>query len=99
MDANAPAPKPDMLEQAGQLLKAFVNGDEIMQMSPADHSDYRVSDELADSRAVILASAVLAVAAELRDIHNVLHEINQRMESVDSLASMAENVAIWGTGS
>ncbi len=75
--------QPDMIAQAGDLLKRYQSG---------------LYDPARDTT-VVLASAVLAVAAELRDIHNVVHEINQRMESVDSLASMAENVAIWGTGS
>ncbi len=80
MDTNAPAPKPDMLEQAGQLLKAFVKGGDPMQISPPfDNNDYPPAEQFADSRAVIIASAVLAVAAELRDIHNVLHEINMKM--------------------
>ncbi len=88
MDTNTQAPPVDMIEQAGDLLRRFAKGEAISGTLYHDRN-----------AALVLVSAVLAVAAELRDIHNVLHEINQRMESVDSLASMAENVAIWGTGS
>jgi len=88
MDTNTQAPPVDMLEQAGDLLRRFAKGEAI--------SGTLYHERNAE---IVQASAMLAIAAELRSIHNVLHEINQRMESVDSLASMAENVAIWGTGS
>ena len=55
--------QPDMIAQAGDLLKRYQSG---------------LYDPARDTT-VVLASAVLAVAAELRDIHNVLHEINQRL--------------------
>ena len=47
----------------------------------------------------MLASAVVAVVAELRDIHNVLHEINQLMAAAADRGALAESAAIWGTGS
>lgn len=77
MDTKTPVAKPDMMEQAGQLLKGFIAGAEIMQL-PIDALD--PVEESADSRTVVLAYAVLAVAAELQDIHNVLHEMNQRLQ-------------------
>lgn len=81
---NTKAPKPDMIEHAGKLLKRL-NGMSYV-------SDNLVAD---NENTVALASAVLAVAAELRDIHNVLHEINQRMEANGSLADLAASVATW----
>ncbi len=88
MDTNAPAPKPDMLEHAGKLLKRL-NGMSYV-------SDNLVAD---NENTVALASAVLAVAAELRDIHNVLHEINQLLAAADDRDALAKSAAIWGTGS
>lgn len=75
--------KVDLLADAGQLLRAFVNGNEIKNLSISELSsgEYKPADEYADSRAVIIASAVLAVAGELRDIHNVLAEINGKMSA------------------
>lgn len=84
MDTNAPAPKPDMIEHAGKLLKRL-NGMSYV-------SDHLVAN---NENTVALASAVLAVAAELRDIHNVLHEINTRMAADGSLADLAASVATW----
>lgn len=54
--------KVDLLADAGQLLRAFVNGNEIMNLSISELSsgEYKPADEYADSRAVIIASAVLA---------------------------------------
>ena len=69
MDTNAPAPKPDMLEQLKRTLERYSNGDDLAR---------RFANAERDST-LVLASAVVAVVAELRDIHNVLHEINQHM--------------------
>ena len=79
MDTNER--KVDLLNDAGQLLKTFLSGGEIMEIgiSALSTGEYKAADEFADSRAAIIASSVLAVAAELRDIHNVLHEINGKM--------------------
>ena len=60
-------PQPDMMEQVGEMLAMYSNGDSMVK---------RFSDDRRDGT-LLTASAVLAVAAELRDIHNVLHEINQ----------------------
>ncbi len=82
MDTNAPAPKPDMLEQAGKVLKLLATCEPINDFigaaldNPPPGGTVQVRN---DERTVVLASAVLAVAAELRDIHNVLHEINMKM--------------------
>jgi len=83
--------KVDLLAEAGQLLKAFVNGNEIMQLSVSELSsgEYKPADEFADSRAVILASAVLAVAGELRDIHNMLADVRDSNRAIGgSLAAL-----------
>ena len=83
MDTNAPAPKPDMLEQAGGFLRDFIDAGTAKR----------------EPGIVPIAAALLAVAAELRDIHNVLHEINQLMQAADSRDYVAESVAIFGSGS
>lgn len=86
MDTNAPAPKPDMLEHAGKLLKRL-NGMSYV-------SDNLVAD---NENTVALASAVLAVATELRDIHNVLHEINGHMATMAGIQYQAA-AAQYGGG-
>ena len=75
MDTNAPAPKPDMIEHAGKLIKRL-NGMSYV-------SDHLVAN---NENTVALATAVLAVAAELRDIHNVLHEINVELADQERAA-------------
>lgn len=69
MDTNEPAPKPDMLEQLKGLLERYSKGDDLAKRFPNADRD----------STLVLASAVAAVVAELRDIHNVLHEINMKM--------------------
>lgn len=80
MDQNAPAPKPDMMEQMKKLLERY---------SMADPLAKRFADSERDSTLVI-ASAVLAVCDELRDIHNVLHEINGHMGKMAGILYRAE---------
>ncbi len=63
MDTNTPAPKPDMLEQAAGFLRDFIDAGAAKR----------------EPGIVPITATVLAVAAELRDIHNVLHEINGHM--------------------
>lgn len=63
VDKDAPAPKPDMLEEAAGFLRDFINAGTAKR----------------EPGIVPITAALLAVAAELRDIHNVLHEINQHM--------------------
>ena len=50
---------PDMIAQAGELLKRIQNG-------------HRIGVDWSDDKTIVIASAILAVAAELRDIRNVL---------------------------
>lgn len=54
---------PDMIAQAGSLLAMLQHG------KPICHGTNSTS---ADDRAIVQASAILAVAAELREIRNVL---------------------------
>ncbi len=53
---------PDMIAQAGELLRRLTHGGVIATTDYADNDD----------RAIVIASAVLAVAGELRELHNVL---------------------------
>lgn len=74
-DTKAPAPKPDMIEQAGELIRRFGKGEAISGTLYHDRN-----------AAIVLVSSILAVAGELRDIHNVLHEINQHASALLALA-------------
>ena len=77
-DGTAPAPKPDMMEQAGNLMKRFAKGEAI--------SGTLYSDRHA---AIVLASAILAVAGELRDIHNMLADVRDSNRAIGgSLAAL-----------
>ena len=71
--------QPDMIAQAGQLLKMFQEGHSISPGAITDGND----------RALVIASAVLAVAGELRELRNVLadgvleHAINTMPDAID----------------
>ena len=80
--------KPDMLEQAGELIRRFSKVEAIGSTLYTDRN-----------AAIVIASAVLAVAGELRDIHNVLDEINGRMAADGERADLYASAAVWGTGS
>ena len=67
---NEEAKKPlDMIEQSGKMLERFSRGDFLAIAGPDEDKD----------RTLVLASVILTVAAELRSVHNVLHEINMRL--------------------
>lgn len=56
---------PDMIAQAGELLRILQNGDPLAALIDAD-------DGPTIDSAIVIASAVLAVAGELRELRNVL---------------------------
>jgi len=79
-DGTAPAPKPDMMEQAGKLIRGLADG--TWASSDGDAEDDRI---------IVLASAILAVAGELRDIHNMLADVRDSNRAIgDSLAALNE---------
>ena len=53
---------PDMIAQAGELLRMLQHGDAIASTPFAEEDD----------RAIVIASAILAVAGEIRELRNVL---------------------------
>lgn len=53
----------DLLAQAGEILQR--------------HADRQGNPSKSD--AFVIAAAILAVAGGLRDVHNVLHEINMKL--------------------
>jgi hypothetical protein len=65
MDKQNTTP-PDMIAQAGALLKMLQDGDPIGNVGCLG------DDPDSDDRAIVIASAVLAVAGELRELRNVL---------------------------
>jgi hypothetical protein len=65
--------KVDLLAEAGELLKRYSSHFVVPPKEPN----------------VILASAILAVAGELRDIHNMLADVRDSNRSIgDSLAAL-----------
>ena len=56
---------PDMIQQAGELLAMLQQRKPIAYGTDSDDLD-------ADDRAIVIASAILAVAGELRELRNVL---------------------------
>lgn len=89
-EPTTPAPKPDLLAEAGELLKRYSSHFAVPAKEPN----------------VILASAILAVAGELRDIHNVLVDVRDSNRAIGgSLAALVqslepdalyESVKVWG---
>lgn len=69
--------QPDMIAQAGSLLAMLQHG------KPICHGRNSTS---ADDRAIVQASAILAVAAELRDIRNQLADIAAALTRQDGAA-------------
>jgi hypothetical protein len=74
---NAP-PAPDPLAQAGDMLRRYRNGE------PVAHALYPER-----GATVVTTSALLAIAAGLRDIQNTLHEINQKLPESEIAALLA----------
>lgn len=56
---------PDMIQQAGELLVMLQLGKPIATLNPN-------ADPENDDRAIVIASAILAVAGEIRELRNVL---------------------------
>ena len=80
-EPTTPAPKPDLLAEAGKLLKRVSEGLEFISGSK----------DPADDQAIIIAAAVLAVAGELRDIHNVLVDVRDLLRGdIADMTSPAE---------
>lgn len=90
MDTNAPAPKPDMMEQMKKLLERYSMGDALARRFASADRD----------NALLLASALLAVAGELRDIHNMLADVRDSNRAIGgSLAALVgELKAEYETG-
>lgn len=57
-------PKPDLMEQAGELLSRLAKGERVSHVMYPERSG-----------AIVIASAVLAVAGEVRDLHNVVCDL------------------------
>jgi len=72
---QTPAPEPDMIGQVGQMLNRLAGG---KWSNPAHATAIGVTKsvasevELAVENTMVLASAILAVAAELRAVRNEL---------------------------
>jgi hypothetical protein len=60
-------PKPDQLIQASELVKRYAAGLDIGGSANQERNGN-----------LVLAAALLAIASELRDMHNVLVEIQQQ---------------------
>ena len=60
---------PDMIAQAGELLRRFQYGADLTNWTEP-HVDRH--DIVTGESAIVIASAVLAVAGELRELRNVL---------------------------
>lgn len=77
-----PKPSPDLFAQAGEILADFAAG-KLKAGTPY----------LDRQETVVITSALLAIAAGLRDVQNNLHEINQKMEPDDEIAGLRSQLA------
>jgi hypothetical protein len=83
MDTNAPAPKPDMMEQMKKLLERYSMGMRWRGGLPAPTA----------TPPSCWRSAILAVAGELRDIHNMLADVRDSSRAIGgSLAALVQAV-------
>ena len=74
--------KPDLLAEAGELLRRFAKGEAISGTLYHDRN-----------AAIVLASAILAVAGELRDIHNMLADVRDSNRAIGgSLAALVQSL-------
>lgn len=87
MATNAPAPKPDMIEQAGELIARFAKGEAIAGTVYRDRQS-----------TIVVASGVLAVAAELRDIYNLPADLDGTARSVVRTMPSVVNMCLWSHG-
>lgn len=69
--------KTDSIAQMIALLERYSKADDggLAMRHPNDQRD----------STIVVASAVLCLASELRDVHNVLHEINQHIGAVAAM--------------
>ena len=83
MDRQNTTP-PDMIAQAGELLKLLQQGQRIAVAAADD----------GDDRAIVIASAVLAVAGELRELRNVLADglLSQLVQADADNAALIERL-------
>ena len=87
MDKQNTTP-PDMIAQAGALLKMLQDGDPIGNVGCLG------DDPDSDDRAIVIASAVLAVAGELRELRNVLADglLSQLVQADADNAALIERL-------
>ena len=86
MDKQNTTP-PDMIAQAGELLRILQNGDPLAALIDAD-------DGPTIDSAIVIASAVLAVAGELRELRNVLADglLSQLVQADADNAALIERL-------
>lgn len=75
MDTQTPAPEPDMIAQVGEMIARLSAGEFTNPVIAANPDD--VFDKAEDDRSILVASAILAVAAELRAVRNELAEFQR----------------------
>lgn len=83
-DGTAPAPKPDMMEQMKVLLNRYGDNEDLVRKDATYTRD----------ATMLLASAILAVAGELRDIHNVLAGLGETTGAARTMPSTV-NMCVW----
>ena len=87
MNSNNSTP-PDMIAQAGALLKMLQDGLPIAAVDPDFGYDSRIDAD------IVIASAVLAVAGELRELRNVLADglLSQLVQADADNAALIERL-------
>ena len=90
MDKQNTTP-PDMIAQAGELLRRFQRGADLV-----DWDDLTMTLEACTTgeSAIVIASAVLAVAGELRELRNVLADglLSQLVQADADNAALIERL-------
>lgn len=86
MEPTNTNPKPDLIAQVGEMLQRMARSEWSSAAMEATTSQWESDDErfsamVAADNAIVVASAILAVAAELRDINNTLNDIQDSMPS------------------
>ncbi len=69
--------KPDMIAQVGEMLNRLANGECATGRKPMGYT-------AASDHTVLVGAAILAVAAELRDIANELRTLNGFVAAADA---------------
>ncbi len=97
-DTTQPAIEPDMIAQAGEILRRFQDGEELTSWDGLEPADIVTGES-----AIVIAAAVLAVAGEQRSAQRATDEALTRIAAaleriahrLDAVTIGPDSVTVW----